>query len=903
MRAIRSFWKLLVIVGLLGPVSVAHALEVVQIHTGQVAGVPGACPGVDDSFKYNPVAIPQCGTPFRAMPFTAADFAAAASGPPAKLVFVPGVWLPGLSADPLARWIDWDVQPGGCYGASNSALYACRFEVKTPCKPIGDVTICWAADDAIGDVIWGGPNPVGIYLNGVALNSGFSGGSYATETCFTQSNVPLNTGTNYLYVYQRDQGCAVSGLILSARIAVTPTQCPNLLAFKFNDLNGNGVQDGTETGLPGWQINVTGPVSQSTTTGASGTALFTCLPPGTYQVTETPQPGWVQTFPPGGTHTITIDCGQDYAVNFGNRQCLQGANCVPLPGCLSAWFPLDECTGLVANEVAANRDGAIVGGPNWVAGVAGTCALNFPGLPGTQKVVAPDYPEHDFGFGGFTIVAWIRTLQNDFIPRTILDKRDAPFMTPTGYNLYLYNGIFRFQYGDGSGPYHTHVSTAPSVADGQWHLVAVTACRDPNNPTSDVVRLIVDNYVDTFTGPTIVTGNLDNSAGLTIGDQCPGFLVGTAFGGAIDAVQLYKCCLTANQVFALHTDIPYCRETCRVPSILTTPFSGVTTTLTLCNYSLTPQTYTWTIAPLPTGPGCSVSGPTVFSPNSGTVTVPAATSGPACVNIPIGIQVPAGMGFPQTACYQVTTQNRETGRCCVTKGRIRKTWWHHIYADPQIVALSPGAPSPLRFVVRNTGPDAFSLSYQLSDISSDGDASNQAVRLNGLPPGIPVMGTLSVAPQDSAVIVVEALLDAFQPLNLHEIVLSGDLDGDGLPEDLAAMAVESLPTDVTSGTPDPPPVAEIPPVGFRLTAMPNPFRQVTGITLALAGAQPNVRVEVFDVSGRLVRALFVGPITAGTHSFSWDGRDDEGRSNGSGLYFLRAQSAGGVQEMKLIRLE
>lgn len=908
MPAMKSFWRVLFALALFLPVSQVHAVEIIQLRTGQVGGAPGQCPGTDDSFRYNPVSIPNCGTPFRPAPFTAADFAAAAAGPAAKVITPIGSWLPSLSSDPLARWIDWQTIQATCLGSSNSVLYAVPFTVQTGCGPKGDITICWAVDDGLGDVpAWGGPNPIGIYINGVALNPGFSGGNYAAETCFTQGGVPLVTGTNWMYVYQRDQGCSVAGLLLAARIAVTPSLCPALSVFKFADYNGNGIQDGSEPGLPGWQINVNGPATLTGTTDASGRVFFPCVPVGNYVITEVNKPGWIQTYPSGGVHTLSITCGQDYAVSFGNRPCDQSTGCTQLPSCLSAWFPFDEGSGTTANEVAANRDGTIVGGassPTWLPGSWGSpWALGFPGLPGTQKVVVPDYPEHDFGTGSFTIVAWIRTQMNDSVVREILDKRDLPFLTPTGYALYLYNGIFRFQYGDGSGPYHTHVSTAPSVADGQWHLVAVSACRNPNNPAANVVKLIVDGYVDTFTGPSIVTGNMSNNAGLTIGDQCPGFIVGTPFGGAIDDVQLYKCCLSSDQIFALHSDLGYCKNLCYVPKIVSTPFGSATTTLTLCNYSVTPQTYTWTIAGLPSGPGCSVNGPTVFSPYSGTVTIPAATSGPTCVNIPIGIQLPAGMGFLQTACYQVTTQNLATGKCCVSRGRIRRTFWHHLYADPQIVALPLGTPTPLHFMLENTGTEPIDLHYQLTEESTDGDPANFSVRLNGLPPGIPVTGTLSVAPGGSAPIPFEALLQEFQPLNLHEIILSADLDGDGVPEDLAAIGVESLPEDVTANAPDAPPVAEVAPSTSLLSAMPNPFRETTGIRLALAGAQTSVRVEVFDVSGRLVRAVFAGPLAAGSHSFSWDGRDGDGRSSGSGLYFLRAQTSKGTLETKLIRLQ
>jgi len=899
MQARRSLWKFLLAAVLLVAASHADAVENITIRTGQVGGVPGVCAGLDDSFRYDPVNIPPCGTPFRNAPFSAADFAAAAGGPPAQVITAAGPWLPSLSSDPLARWIDWERQPGSCFGSSNSMLYAVRFNVQTTCSPVADIRICWAVDDGLGDVLWGGPNPVGIYLNGVPLDPGFSAGSYATETCYFQANVPVSTGANVLYVYQRDQGCAVAGLLLSASLSINPSHCPSLTVFKFNDANGNGVQDGGESGLPGWQINISGPSNQSATTNAAGVAFFPCLPIGPYQITETPQPGWIQTYPSGGVHHLDIGCDQDFAVSFGNRRCDVGQGCVPLPKCLTAWYPLDECAGTVANEVIANNDGVIVGGPNWVPGRFGLgCALNFPGSPGTQRISMLDYPQHDFGTGSFSIVAWVRTSATDSQIHTIVDKRQIPFLTPTGYALYLYQGVFRFQYNDGVGPYVTHVSTHPPINDGQWHQVAVTVCRNPLNPALNTARLIVDGTVDTFVGAAVEAGNLSNNAGLTIGDQCPGFIVGIPFAGAIDDVQLYRCCLTPDQIFALRTDLAYCNETCRVPTILTASFSSVNTTLTLCNYAPTPQTYTWSIAGLPAGPGCSVNGPTVFSPYSGTVTVPA---GPACVNIPINIALPP-MGPGQTTCYQVTTQNVRTGECCVTRGRIRKWNWWHFVADPQIAALLLGDPTQVRFVIHNSGPDPLSLDYRVADLDRDGLPDDAVVSLNGLPPGEPVIGTLVVAPMDSAEVVLDATLREFQPMDLREIVILGDLDGDGEIEPLGAIGIAAVVEESAVDVPDWEPAGEIAPPVSMLSVMPNPFYGATGVRLTLAAAQPEVRVAVFDIVGRLVSSLHDGPLPAGEQLFSWDGRDRTGRSVGSGIYFVRAQSAEGTLEAKLIRL-
>ncbi len=65
----------------------------------------------------------------------------------------------------------------------------------------------------------------------------------------------------------------------------------------FSDTNNNGLFDGSDTGLGGVALNLTGvdlnnlPVSQSTVTGSDGRYVFSGLAAGTYIVTEPNQPG------------------------------------------------------------------------------------------------------------------------------------------------------------------------------------------------------------------------------------------------------------------------------------------------------------------------------------------------------------------------------------------------------------------------------------------------------------------------------------------------------------------------------------------------------------------------------------------------------------------------------------
>jgi flagellar hook assembly protein FlgD len=69
--------------------------------------------------------------------------------------------------------------------------------------------------------------------------------------------------------------------------------------------------------------------------------------------------------------------------------------------------------------------------------------------------------------------------------------------------------------------------------------------------------------------------------------------------------------------------------------------------------------------------------------------------------------------------------------------------------------------------------------------------------------------------------------------------------------------------------------------------------------LVVAESGP-VTVEVFDVTGRRVRTLVSGDLSAGRHELAWDGRDDAGRSVANGLYFYRARGTDGAVTRKVL---
>jgi hypothetical protein len=95
-------------------------------------------------------------------------------------------------------------------------------------------------------------------------------------------------------------------------------------------------------------------------------------------------------------------------------------------------------------------------------------------------------------------------------------------------------------------------------------------------------------------------------------------------------------------------------------------------------------------------------------------------------------------------------------------------------------------------------------------------------------------------------------------------------------------------------------VADIP--GVRLGgSVPNPFSTETTISYNLQSAG-TVRLEVYTLSGRLVRTLVDRPIGAGSHQVVWDGKDSRGRDVGSGVYYYRLDAGTGVRAGKMILL-
>lgn len=84
-------------------------------------------------------------------------------------------------------------------------------------------------------------------------------------------------------------------------------------------------------------------------------------------------------------------------------------------------------------------------------------------------------------------------------------------------------------------------------------------------------------------------------------------------------------------------------------------------------------------------------------------------------------------------------------------------------------------------------------------------------------------------------------------------------------------------------------------------ASPNPFSTEARLSFEMP-ERGNVSLAVYSVDGRLVKTLVRGVEGPGRVEVLWDGRDEDGRRVGSGLYFVKLTSGGEVRRGRLVVL-
>ncbi|HXV14984.1 MAG TPA: FlgD immunoglobulin-like domain containing protein, partial [Candidatus Krumholzibacteria bacterium] len=80
------------------------------------------------------------------------------------------------------------------------------------------------------------------------------------------------------------------------------------------------------------------------------------------------------------------------------------------------------------------------------------------------------------------------------------------------------------------------------------------------------------------------------------------------------------------------------------------------------------------------------------------------------------------------------------------------------------------------------------------------------------------------------------------------------------------------------------------------------FNPATTIKYVLPSAQ-TVSLAIYDVRGRLVRALENGRRSSGPHTSLWNGRDDAGQAVSSGVYYVRLAGESDIMTRKIVMLK
>jgi hypothetical protein len=214
--------------------------------------------------------------------------------------------------------------------------------------------------------------------------------------------------------------------------------------------------------------------------------------------------------------------------------------CVAPPSNMVAWWPFDETTtfGTSAQDIVGGNNGIYQGneGPEPLQGMFVKNSLCFNQGPPSNVgwVEVPNAPAINFGVCvPFTIDLWVKTKSTAV--EVILDKRTQDILgNIKGYHLFIFHGLFGFQYATDRFGFRNYVSPGPAINDGKWHLVAVTVgpCSNP------VVTLYVDNKA-----PAKFLAQLDsivNTANLQIGRRDPALGGDGYFVGCMDELEFYN---------------------------------------------------------------------------------------------------------------------------------------------------------------------------------------------------------------------------------------------------------------------------------------------------------------------------------------------------------------------------
>ena len=90
--------------------------------------------------------------------------------------------------------------------------------------------------------------------------------------------------------------------------------------------------------------------------------------------------------------------------------------------------------------------------------------------------------------------------------------------------------------------------------------------------------------------------------------------------------------------------------------------------------------------------------------------------------------------------------------------------------------------------------------------------------------------------------------------------------------------------------------------GIIAQSYPNPFNPETNIAYTL-NAPANVRIQIYNVTGQLIRTFDVGYQPAGNYSVHWDGRNENEETIASGVYLYRIEAGSYTVTNRMVLLK
>jgi len=244
---------------------------------------------------------------------------------------------------------------------------------------------------------------------------------------------------------------------------------------------------------------------------------------------------------------------------------------------------------------------------------------------------------------------------------------------------------------------------------------------------------------------------------------------------------------------------------------------------------------------------------------------------------------------------QISARGAQAGQSL----RPAALWWR----DNELWVLDPTLARVSVYSVDKLGENVLPVPIQIGP-AAGATAGPDMIRFTVLP------RRMTLAPERIAVEVTTA---AGEALLFHDLRPAGDADTLSWQPDFAwqrgqvyRWRVQAYAGEMQSGWSSWSvfSVAPLPQSFALLPNYPNPFNAATVVPFQVPDrAERATKLVVVNVLGQEVRTLFDGSPEPGPQSIVWDGRNDQGRLVGSGVYFIRLIHQEGALTRKVVLLK